>query len=80
MDLEEQLNKSKFLKYKAQREWANPNPPYDKSKDPAVLADRRSIEADYQDDDWWEQFYKDKGRHSSIFKSEERDEAKEGEK
>jgi len=80
MDLEEQVNKSKFLKYKAQREWANPNPPYDKSKDPAVLADRRSIEADYQDDDWWAQFHKDRGRREGIFVPEAADEVKEGQK
>ena len=80
MGIVEQLDRSKFLKYKTLRKWANPDPPYDPSKDRAALNEKLSIEADCRDDDWWAQFHKDRGRREGIFVPEAADEVKEGQK
>jgi len=72
------IERSQFQAFKARHEYGNVDPPYDASKDPAVQDELRSIEADYKDDDWWHNYYKDQAALSSIFVVEAKDEVKEG--
>ena len=70
------LYRSQFAGFKKRHEYGDVTPRYDASKDPTVIRAKLTEAADCQDDGWWDQFFKDKGRSASIFKPEE----KEGEK
>lgn len=72
------LYRSRYLEFKARHEYGDVQPPYDVRKDPAVLKEKLSIAADYEDDDWWATYFKDRGNMGSIFKAEAKDEVKEG--